>query len=127
MKIRVAIRLLAVCTAVFFLAAACAGTAVSKAGNAKVAIDPPSGKKGTAVSVVGTGFKPGEVVDVTLDLGGGLLVGLGTEKVEAITADAAGAFKVASGIPAVAKPGTYKVTVDGNKGSVAKADLIVVP
>jgi hypothetical protein len=126
MKISVAIRLLAVCTALFFLAA-CAGTEVSKTSEGKLTITPPSGKKGSAITVEGTGFKPGEVVDVTLDLGGGLLVGLGTEKVEAITADAAGAFKAASGIPAVAKPGTYKVTVDGNKGSVAKTDLIVVP
>lgn len=127
MKISVAIRLLAVCTAVFFLAAACAGTAVSKASDAKISITPPSGKERTAITIEGAGFKPGEAVDVTIDLGGGQLVGLGTEKVEEIVADSAGKFKVPSGIPFKAKPGTYKVTAEGNKGSMAKFDLIVTP
>lgn len=127
MKRYTVIRLLVVGTAVLFLAAACAGTDVQKASDAKITLTPPAGKKGAAVAIDGSGFKSGEEVDITLDLGGGLLVGLGTEKVEAIKADAAGAFKVQSGIPAVAKPGTYKVTVDGNKGSKAKADLIVQP
>lgn len=127
MKINVAIRLLAVCTAVFFLAAACAGTAVSKASDAKISITPPSGKQSAAISIEGAGFKPGEAVDVTVDLGGGRLVGLGTTKVEEIVADSAGKFKVPSGIPFKTKPGTYKVTAEGNKGSIAKADLVVTP
>jgi hypothetical protein len=126
MKISVAIRLLAACTALFFVAA-CAGTAVSKASEGKLSITPPSGKERTAITIEGTGFKSGEAVDITVDLGGGQLVGLGTEKVEAIVADSAGKFKVSSGIPFKAKPGTYKVTAEGNKGTTAKTDLIVTP
>lgn len=121
------VRLLLLCIAVLFLAAGCASTDLKKAGDAKIAITPPAGKKGAAIAVNGTGFRPGEAIDITLDLADGRLVGLGTTKVEEIKADAAGAFKADTGIPTVAKPGTYKVTAEGDKGSKAKADLIVQP
>ena len=125
MKMNVVIRMLAVCSAVFFLTAACSGTAVSKASDAKIAITPPAGQARAAITIDGTGFKPGEVVDITVDLGEGRLVGLGTEKVEEIKADATGAFNAPSGVPFGTKPGTYKVTADGNKGSTAKTQLVV--
>jgi hypothetical protein len=127
MNNRAVIRLLVLCIAALFLAAACTGTAVQKASDAKIALTPPAGKKGAAIAINGTGFKPGEVIDITLDLADGRLVGLGTTKVEEIKADAAGLFKADSGIPTVAKPGTYKVTAEGDKGSVAKAELVVQP
>jgi hypothetical protein len=127
MNSRTAIRLLVLCIAALFLSAACSGAAVQKAGDAKITITPPSGKERTAITIEGTGFKAGEVIDITIDLGGGQLVGLGTQKVDAIVADKAGAFKAPSGIPFKAKPGTYTVTAEGDKGSFAKFDLVVTP
>lgn len=127
MNKRNAIRLLVLCTAVFFLIVGCASTDLQKAADAKIAITPPAAKKGAAIAISGSGFKAGETVDLTLDLADGRLVGLGTTKVEEIKADAAGAFKADTGVPTVAKPGTYKVTAEGDRGSKAKADLIVQP
>ncbi len=125
MKFGSVYRLLAVCVALGAIIAACGSPVVTKESSAQITLTPAAGKKGAAIAIEGKGFQAGEVIDITLDLGGGNLVGLGTEKVEEIKADGAGAFKVNSGIPVNAKPGTYKVVAEGNKGSKAQAQLIV--
>lgn len=126
MKTRSVSRLLVAGTALlFFWAAACANPVVSKAAAAKITVTPSAGPKGTPITIEGTGFKPGEHLDITMDLGDGRIVGLGTEKVEVLEADAAGTFKAQSAIPAVAKPGTYQAIVTGENGSKAHADLTV--
>lgn len=125
MKVGLLYRLLAVCVALGAIIAACSAPVVTKESNAQIILTPAAGKKGTAITIEGKGFQPGEIIDVTLDLGGGHLVGLGTEKVEEIKANTNGNFKVASGIPAVAKPGSYKVTAEGNQKSKAQAQLVV--
>lgn len=125
MKFGSVYRLLAVCVALGAIIAACGSPVVTKESNAQITLTPAAGKKGTPIAIEGKGFQAGEAIDITLDLGGGNLVGLGTEKVEEIKADGAGAFKVNSGIPVNAKPGAYKVIAEGNKGSKAQAQLIV--
>jgi len=123
MKRGIAIRLLVICTAVFFIAAAF--PAVSNAGDPSITINPCTDKPKKPITIEGRGFKPNEVVDITLDLGDGILIGLGTQKVEAVTADDKGAFSANSAVPAVAKPGTYMITAEGDKESVAEAQLNV--
>jgi len=97
-------------------------TAGSKAA---VAIDPPSGKKATAITITGTGFEPQEEVDVVITLGPGQRVGLGTEKIEIIVTDDQGGFSVPSAIPMNAKPGTYPIDVEGSKGSEFSTSIVV--
>jgi uncharacterized membrane protein len=117
------IRLLVICTSVFFLATAF--PVFSAAGESEITITPSAEKPKKAIKIEGSGFKPGEDVDITLDLGDGILIGLGTQKVEAVTADSDGTFSAQSAVPAIAKPGTYKVTAEGNKESAAEAELVV--
>ncbi len=125
MKLDAGHRLLALCLILGLTAFACSAPVVAPESKGQITLTPAVGKKGTAITIEGKGFQAGEVIDITLDLGGGNLVGLGTEKVEEIKADAAGTFKVNSGIPVNAKPGTYKVTAEGNKGGKASAQLVV--
>ncbi len=125
MKVGPVYRLLALCVALGAIIAGCSAPVATKESNAQITLTPAAGKKGTALTIEGKGFQAGEAIDITLDLSGGNLVGLGTEKVEEIKADGAGAFKVSSGIPVNAKPGTYKVVAEGNKGSKAQAQLVV--
>ncbi len=125
MKFDAVHRLLALCLVFGLAAFACSAPVVAPESKAQITLTPAAGKKGTAIVLEGKGFQAGEVIEITLDLGGGNLVGLGTEKVEEIKADAAGAFKVNSGIPVNAKPGTYKVTAEGNQGGRASASLVV--
>jgi hypothetical protein len=90
-------------------------------------ISPASGAPGTALAITGKGFRPGEEIDVVLILEEGLRVGLGTEKVEAITADQSGEFNAASAVPLMAKPGKYNVEVEGSNGSSVTSTLEVMP
>lgn len=123
MKKNIAVRLLLICSAVFLIAAA--SPTVSNAGDAVITITPSAEKPAGVLTIEGAGFKPDETVDLTLDLGDGLLVGLGTTKVEEIRTDSSGAFSVPTGVPRVAKPGTYSVDAEGDKGSTARAELVV--
>ena len=93
---------------------------------ASITISPDSGKPKTPIVIQGTGFKPGEKVDVLLKLSEFEIIGLGTRKVDKIVADQNGAFKVKSAIPKMAKPGTYNVMAIGDKGSYAESQIKVV-
>ncbi len=103
------------------LMAACASTGKAAA----LVVDPSKGKPKTVITISGSGFKPGEVVEVTLETGPGIIHGLGTEKVDAIIADDSGAFSVETGIPAVAPVGEFTIEAAGDHGSVATHPLIV--
>jgi len=104
---------------------ACAG--MQSAGGAKstVTVTPPSGAKGSEISIAGAGFKAEEEIDIVLIMGPGQRVGLGTEKVDAIHADKSGAFAAKSNIPSWAKPGVYDLVVEGSKGSLVKTSVEV--
>jgi uncharacterized membrane protein len=103
----------------------CAGTTTAQVSKASIAIDPPTGKKSTVITINGTGFQPQEEVDIVITLGPGQKVGLGTEKIEIVVADDKGAFSVPSAIPMNAKPGTYPIEVEGNMGSMFNTTLVV--
>jgi hypothetical protein len=110
---------------IFLVCFACAGTQTGGVKNT-VSIDPPAGVKGTKINIAGTGFKAGEEIDIVLIMGPGQRVGLGTEKVDAITADKDGSFTAQSNIPSWAKPGIYDIAVEGGTGSLVKTKLEVV-
>ncbi len=90
-----------------------------------VEISPTSGLPETALKITGKGFQPQEEVDILFILEEGMKIGLGTEKVDVITADAAGAFTANSAIPRMAKPGQYKIEIIGNKGSQTAVSIEV--
>jgi len=90
-----------------------------------VTITPSSGVKGAQIDIAGSGFKAGEEIDIVLIMGPGQRIGLGTEKVDAITADKAGMFTAQSNIPSWAQPGTYDIVVEGGEGSLAKSKIEV--
>jgi len=101
--------------------------AVAMSQGVSVEISPASGVAETALKISGKGFAAGEEVDILFILEEGMKIGLGTEKVEAIVADASGAFTANSAIPRMAKPGQYKIEIIGNKGSQASVTLEVTP
>ncbi|MCX8030252.1 MAG: hypothetical protein N3A59_01560 [Thermodesulfovibrionales bacterium] len=97
------------------------------AQGAVVEISPSSGIPETAIKISGKGFAPEEEIDILMTIDEGMKIGLGTEKVEIIQADATGTFTANSAIPRMAKPGQYKIEVIGNKGSQVVLFLEVIP
>jgi hypothetical protein len=110
----------------FFVAMSISCAMVQPKSTATVSINPSKGTPGTNVVIKGAGFKAGEEIDVVMILGDGMLIGMGTQKVEAIVADSNGSFEAKSAIPKMAKPGTYVVESEGNKGSMTSASVEVV-
>lgn len=102
-------------------------SAMSADAKPAVTLEPESGKAEAELKITGTGFQPEEEIDIILTLGEGLLIGLGTTKVEMITADQNGSFTAVSAIPKMAKPGEYPIDVIGSMGSEASAKLTVLP
>lgn len=113
-------------TFAFTLMFACVGLQAAFS-DTTVVIDPPKGPKSSGITISGAGFQPGEDIDVVLILGPGQRIGLGTVKLDIITADDKGAFSVESAIPMNAQPGVYDIEVEGNKGSAVKVQLEVIP
>lgn len=101
--------------------------AVAMSQGISVEITPPGGVAETVIKITGKGFVPQEEVDIIFILEEGMKIGLGTEKVEVIVADAAGVFTANSAIPRMAKPGQYKIEIIGNKGSQTSVTLDVTP
>jgi hypothetical protein len=105
-----------------------AGTTATKTAEVpKIFIHPDSGKPSAAITIWGTGFKPGEEVDIVMTVGPGEKVALGTEKVEVIKANEHGAFTAKTAIYVRAKPGDYAVEASGSQGSEASEKLTVLP
>lgn len=98
---------------------------VSAEKAATLVVEPMKGKPKTVITISGSGFKPGEVVEITLETGPGIIHGLGTGKVDPIVADESGAFSVETGIPTVAPVGEFTIEAAGDKGSLAAHPLVV--
>jgi uncharacterized membrane protein len=110
------------------LLACAAGTTATKSAEVpKIFIHPDAGKASAAITIWGTGFKPGEEIDIVMAVGPGEKVGLGTEKVDAIKANEYGAFTAKTAIYVQAKPGDYVVEASGSQGSEASEKLTVLP
>jgi hypothetical protein len=93
------------------------------AGN--LVITPISGLAASAITIRGSGFTPGEKIEIIMVVDG-VATELGEEPMIK-EANEAGAFKAKSGIPLNAKSGVYSVKATGDKGTVAVAPLEVEP
>ncbi|MBM4330745.1 MAG: hypothetical protein FJ117_05870 [Deltaproteobacteria bacterium] len=96
---------------------------ITGAPAASLVITPISGLAASIITIRGSGFIPGEKIEV-LTVVDGIPVELGEEPMIK-EANEAGAFKAKSGIPMNAKPGIYSVKAIGDKGTVAVAPLEV--
>ncbi len=113
------------CSLLPLMALACA-TTQEKAGSGPAAtliVTPNSGFPQDKITILGSGFIPGEVIEVIIvvdgvptDLGGKPMVKKANEM---------GAFKTTSNIPRMAKPGVYTIKAEGDKGTMAVAPLDV--
>ncbi|UCE33064.1 MAG: hypothetical protein JSV40_07400 [Deltaproteobacteria bacterium] len=110
----------------FFVIISISCAPVQPNSTATVSVNPSKGTPGTNVVIKGAGFKAGEEIDVVMILGDGMLIGMGTQKVEAIVADSNGTFEAKSAIPKMAKAGIYTVEVEGNKGGMTSASVEVI-
>jgi len=97
------------------------------ASSAQITVTPNAGEPAAAIKITGTGFKPGEEVDVLFVLEPMMKIGLGTTKVDAIIADDKGNFTAEAGIPINAKPGSYTIEAIGNKDSKTTTTVEVTP
>jgi hypothetical protein len=86
-------------------------------------ISPISGLPATAITIRGSGFVPGEKIEVIMVVDG-VPTDLG-EKPMIKEANELGGFKTTSAIPPQAKPGVYTVKATGDKGTMAVAPLEV--
>ncbi len=104
----------------------CAGTK-TKTSNATVEVSPQAVGAAATIKVTGKGFQPNEEVDILFVLEETMKIGIGTEKVDVIKADANGDFTVNAAVPMNAKPGKYKIEVIGNKESYTSTTIEVTP
>ena len=104
----------------------CAGLqekAGAPAPAATLVITPVTGLPGAVIAIRGSGFIPGEKIEVVTVIDG-VLTELGEEPIVK-EANEMGAFKTKSGIPIMAAPGIYSVKATGDKGTMAVAPLEV--
>jgi len=106
---------------------ACAGQAEEAKVSPTLVITPASAVGGTNLTILGTGFQPGEKVQVIVNVMD-VPVALGREGSEGIVAvdvNTDGAFMIPSKVPnkKVAPAGVYVVKALGDKGSVAISPL----
>jgi len=90
---------------------------------ASLIVTPNSGPPGAKIAILGSGFIPGETIEVII-----VVDGVPTElggKPMVKKANAMGAFKTSSNIPSLATPGVYTIEATGDKGTVAVAPLDV--
>jgi hypothetical protein len=107
---------------------ACAGPgekAMAAKAAASLVVTPNSGQVQTPIAIRGSGFVPGEKIEVLVEIDG-VPTELG-EKPMVKEANEAGAFKTLSAIPRTAAPGVYTIKAVGDKGTQAVAPLEVEP
>jgi len=90
---------------------------------ANLVVTPSSGLAKDKITILGSGFIPGEVIEVTMVVDG-VPTELG-EKPMVKKANDMGAFLTVSNIPWLAAPGVYAIKAEGEKGTVAVAPLEV--
>ena len=91
---------------------------------ASLTIKPNSGTPKGAVEFIGSGFKPGEGIELIM-----VLDDVPTDlcrKPMIKKADGSGAFKFKGNIPGPATPGMHKIEAVGDQGTVAEAMLEVI-
>ncbi len=90
---------------------------------ANLVVTPSSGLPQDKITILGSGFIPGEVIEVIMVVDG-VPTELG-EKPMVKKANEMGAFLTVSNVPRMAAPGVYTLKAEGDKGTVAVAPLEV--
>ena len=90
---------------------------------ANLVVTPSSGLPNDKITILGSGFIPGEVIEVIIVVDE-VPTELG-EKPMVKKANEMGAFGTDSNIPRLATPGVYAIKAEGDKGTVAAAPLEV--
>lgn len=90
---------------------------------ASLVVSPSSGQPQAKIAILGSGFIPGETIEVLMEVEG-VPTELG-EQPMIKKANEQGAFQTASNIPRMAQPGVYTIKAMGDKGTVAVAPLAV--
>ncbi len=90
---------------------------------ANLVVTPSSGLPQDKITILGSGFIPGEVIEVIMVVDG-VPTELG-EKPMVKKANEMGAFLTVSNVPRMAAPGVYAIKAEGDKGTVAVAPLEV--
>ena len=114
------------CFLLFLGALGCAGLherPITSLSPASLVVTPVSGQPQTALTIRGSGFIPGEKIEVIMVIDE-VPTELG-EKPMIKEANELGGFKTTSAIPPQAKPGVYTVKATGDKGTMAVAPLEV--
>ncbi|MGQ9694986.1 MAG: hypothetical protein ACUVWV_09610 [Thermodesulfobacteriota bacterium] len=101
----------------------CASLVAKQTPLPTLVITPVSGKAGAPISILGSGFIPGEKIEIIMVVDG-VPVELGAEPMIK-EANEMGAFKAKSNIPRNAKPGIYSIKATGDKGTISVAPLEV--
>jgi hypothetical protein len=90
---------------------------------ASLVVTPNSGLPGDKITILGSGFIPGETIEVIIVVDG-VPTELG-DKPMVKKANEMGAFKTSSNIPRLATPGVYTIKATGDKGTISVAPLDV--
>lgn len=85
-----------------------------------------SGLAGSAMKIEGSSFRPGEVVELELNMDG-LVMQIGNASGNPILASEKGTFKIESGYPTkqILVPGTWDLQATGDKGSTVQSKVIM--
>jgi hypothetical protein len=107
-----------------FLVTACA-TPPTHAKKATISVT-GTGLPKAGMVIKGSGFKPGEEIELELDMDG-LPIIFGRVKGKPVTASDDGTFESKSSLPAkkIMVPGTWVLRATGNKGSTAECKVVM--
>ncbi|MGC5167143.1 GH92 family glycosyl hydrolase [Luteimicrobium sp. DT211] len=94
--------------------------------HAALTVTPAKVHPGDAVTIKGTGFKPGETVDVTLSATPVATSARSLAATPGVTADEHGSFSTTRTIPAKADDGTYPVLAVGRDSEASASAVVVV-
>ncbi|HWK91495.1 MAG TPA: GH92 family glycosyl hydrolase [Luteimicrobium sp.] len=99
---------------------------VKDAYHAALTVSPATVHPGDTVTVKGTGFKPGETVDVTLSATPVATSARSLDAQPGVVADQDGAFTTTRTVPATADDGTYPVLAVGRDSQASASAVVVV-
>jgi hypothetical protein len=119
----ISVMIICLCIAVTLAFVSCETLGISKKGPKASVSVVGSGKPGNPMEINGVGFKPGEAIELVLQMEDlPVIVG---EKAKGITVKEDGTFKVKTAYPhkLYAIPGSWDLVASGSKGTSAKCKV----
>jgi len=112
---------------VLSLLAACSTVETSKVSVVQSISVSGNGMPGSKLEINGSGFVPGEIIELILEMGDAPMIigGVKGEELEEIKANEKGMFTTKTAYPhkTVALPGAWDLIATGNKGSISKCKV----